>query len=804
MPRISRCLRTMAMVLAFASFALAETDRPLVNVGVVLDGPEPPGGTLLLQSREALLDSIRQETRALAAREYDVRFPAKKLLVADWTVEGVGRAIDRLMGDPEVDIVLSIGPFATDELGRRGPLAKPAIGLWAIDRTAQQLPFVNDTTGVRNFNYLLAPGSVLQDLDRFHDVVSFERVHVLVDSRFVEVLPEISTNVTALAESLGMELVLVPASDSAGDALAALPADAEAVYVTPLLRMPSAQFDELVAGLNARRLPTFSLLGRIEVDRGILACVRGLADQTRLARRVALNVQRILHGEDAGSLPITVEVPERLVINMATARAIGVFPSWRIRLEAELINDVSVEAGRLLTLERAVREAIEANLTLRATDLGVAAGRQNVALARSTFLPRIDAFGQGARIDEDRAEASFGSQAEKTGTVGVSLTQLVYSDAARANLRIAGDLQRSLEWDRETARLDIALAASRAYLDVLRAQTLLRVADDNLRLTESNLDLAKRRQRIGASGPADVYRWESALATSRSDRIAAGNVVLEARAAVNRLRNRPLEEPFTTESPTLRDSWLKTCCERIDPFVNNPVSYEVFRGFVVSEALANSTELRTIDAAVAAQERVLLAARRAFWAPDVALRGAADRDFWRDGAGSVPPPLITVADRNSWSIALEANLPLFTGLSRRAEVRQATEELGRLRVERRALAEAIELRVRTALFRAGSSYPAIELTREAADAAAKNLDLVTDSYSRGAVPIIDLLDAQNAALSAELFAATALYDFLLDLMEIQRASNTFDFFMSDEGREAWYGRLERFYVESGYPLPRRR
>ena len=109
----------------------------------------------------------------------------------------------------------------------------------------------------------------------------------------------------------------------------------------------------------------------------------------------------------------------------------------------------------------------------------------------------------------------------------------------------------------------------------------------------------------------------------------------------------------------------------------------------------------------------------------------------------------------------------------------------------------IEQRIRSALFDAASTYTSIELSAEAADAAGKNLDLVTDAYSRGAVSIIDLLDAQNAALVADAFAANAVYDFLIDLMEVQRSSNTFDFFRSEEGREDWFERLRRFFAAAG-------
>jgi outer membrane protein TolC len=325
------------------------------------------------------------------------------------------------------------------------------------------------------------------------------------------------------------------------------------------------------------------------------------------------------------------------------------------------------------------------------------------------------------------------------------------------------------------------------------------VAEENRRLTESNLKLARRREKIGFSGPAEVYRWESELATARSRRITAHGRVHTAYLALNRALNRPLEDLFEAEPPRLQDPGLVTGFGRLGPYVDNAASFSLFKEFSVQEGLANSPELEAIDAAVSAQQRALRAARRSFWAPDVVLFGAAETRVSRQGAGSegsTAPGLPEPMDRNDWSAGLLLTLPLYVGGLRSAEARQAVEQLAALRLEREALAQSVDLGVRRALYELSASFPSIELLQEAAVAARKNLELVTDSYSRGVVSIIDLLDAKNAALVAAGFAANAEYDFLIDLMQLQRGTNNFDFFRSEEERTAWFDRLQAFFVEN--------
>ena len=91
-----------------------------------------------------------------------------------------------------------------------------------------------------------------------------------------------------------------------------------------------------------------------------------------------------------------------------------------------------------------------------------------------------------------------------------------------------------------------------------------------------------------------------------------------------------------------------------------------------------------------------------------------------------------------------------------------------------------------------ASYPSIKLSRDALDAAKNNLVLVTDSYVQGIKSIIDLLDAQNQALNAELGAANAVYDFLIDLMGLQRSIGTFVTFMPTKAKEEWMDRFKDY------------
>ena len=763
----------------------------MVTVGTVIDGP--------WERNREIRGLFQKEITDLLRGEFDVRFPEEKRQIGNWTPLSVTNALGRLLADPEVDIVLVLGVLGTNCGCIITDLPKPVLAPFVLDMDLQGLPSREGASGVPNLSYTAFPSTIRRDLETFRQIAPFLKLAILTNLHYQMAMPALGRNLVRIADEMDMEIVNIPVGDSADQTLRDLPADVEAVYLAPLLHLPTPEFDRLLQGFIDRRLPSFSLFGRMDVERGVFAGLMPEDTFLRLARRVALNVQRILLGEDAGTIPIAFQAQARLSINMATARAIGVWPPFHLLGEAELLNEEAVEVERRLTLEKAVQEALAANLDLAAKERAVAAGQASVRSARAALLPQVELSSLGRIIDDDRAAASFGSESERKLTGTASLTQLLFSEPAWARYTARKHLQESRVQEREGIFLDVALDAAVAYFNVLRARTFERIQKENLGLTRSNLELAQIRQSIGISGPAEVYRWESQLASSRQAVLRAAVLHKQARQALNRLLHRPLDEPFVTEEVGLDDPLLTTSDPRLARHIRDPYHFGLFRRFLVAEGLAHSVEIRGLDAAVAAQERKLASAKRAWWAPTAVLSAEVTESLAEDGTGTqgpaLPAPLAGIlpeVDDTSWTVGVKVSLPLLEGGGRSAEEREALESLEQLRLERAAVRERIEQRIQAEAIDTEASFPGIELSRDAAEAARKNLDLVTDSYSRGVVSILDLIDAQNAALVADQVAANAVYDFLVDLMEIQRAMNGFDFFLATGERDAWFERLAVF------------
>lgn len=378
LPPLIRQLGRLAVLVCLCVLT-ASAQQSAVRIGMVLDGPA--------EQNARLLEIFEEEIRVLVEGEFEVEFPAAKQLVADWTAAGIAGALDGLLSDPDVDYIVTLGILGSNDVSRRGPLPKPVFAAIVLHPEIQGVPsemlgqpVIGEeleqfkVSGVPNLSYVTAGGDAVQEIRVFRGLVPFSRLTILYMEALSEAVPNLRSATAAILGRSDLDIDLVPVGASIDEAVAAIPANAEAIFVTPLWHLSSSDFDLLADALIERRLPSFSTRGREDVEQGILATLRRQENYIRRARRVALNIQEVLAGADPGDLAVEFSRNQALTINMATARAIGVSPTFYSMTEAELLNEEPTQAVRTISLADVMREASRVNTDLLAADQSVAAG----------------------------------------------------------------------------------------------------------------------------------------------------------------------------------------------------------------------------------------------------------------------------------------------------------------------------------------------------------------------------------------------------------------------------------------------
>ena len=133
-----------------------------------------------------------------------------------------------------------------------------------------------------------------------------------------------------------------------------------------------------------------------------------------LSRRIALDIEKILSGEDPANFPVNVQYKDELVFNMRTARNIDFFPSFATLSQAEVLFEEDLESARIITFPGLIAEFLENNLNLKVASQEVLAGSNEIDKARSNILPQVNVSANNVIIDKTRAEGSFGMNPQKS------------------------------------------------------------------------------------------------------------------------------------------------------------------------------------------------------------------------------------------------------------------------------------------------------------------------------------------------------------------------------------------------------
>jgi len=782
----------------------AKENLPTLTIAVVKDGPSEYFDTLIARTKK--------ELAILAEGEIHIVYREGPDYDAQWDLDRIVPVLKNALNDPDVDMVLAMG-ILISEAAAKGTfeLTKPVLSGFVQDPDAVGMPYDEQGHSTRkNFNFVIIPLRSTRDVRVFQDMVGFNKLAIVCDDKLIEGVKDLKDQITRFAGAMGVEIQCVPVGTSADEALAQLDDEVQAVYLTPALRLSSAEWQKLIDGINEKKIPSFSLLGHEDVRKGVLA---GLSPDItdRLARRIALNIQQILLGEPPENLSVRMNVDEQLMLNARTATKIGFYPRFDIMTTAEVLYHEEMHLGKALTLEQAMQLATDNNIGLAVKREEVSAAREDRNRALSSLFPQLEGNAKYYQLDKDRSEASGGFQPEDATTAGISLTQLIFSDPAITAYRSLSRVYQSKGYERESMQLDIAREAAQRFLDVLSARSLYRIELLNLQLVQENLDLARVRFNAGVSGPQEIYRWETEIANSRGSVATMEATLRQAMVALNQAMNVDLSRLWDPQDIDLDDGSSYYLSAEFSELISNQSQYDILQAYILDQAIKNAPELRAIDRLIEGQELALAQLKRRFILPDVGVNFSYDHKFDENFAGpsmseqmnaaGIPITAWPEADDNEWMVALQASWPLFSGGGKAVDVARARAELRRLKELRKQAVQLIEQRAYTALFGTWGSHPNIMLSRKASEMARKNLAVVREKYAQGQLSIVDLLDAQNQAFVQEQAAALAVYQYVSDVISAERAISWFEELAPDKEKARHRQELQKRLKKAGSGKP---
>jgi outer membrane protein TolC len=706
----------------------------------------------------------------------------------------------------DADLIIGVGFETSNFLSHLKSYAKPTIIAFMLDNAIQGLPLpVDGQSGIANLSYVQSPFDIRRDLETFYQILPYRKVGFLLNGDSNQSSFDLQTYFNQMLAPIGANFDLFALGTDAEAVLSQIDESIDAVYLLPALEAEKqAALKTTLESLTKRGIPVFSLLSEPALDLGAYAAYGSEGNFARIPRRVAINALKILEGQAAETLPVAMDhYDENLIINVQAARTTGIYPSWDIIAKAVLMNvTLAEEDGRTLSLKSAIAEGLNNNLSIRVAEKDVGISEKDVRIAASNYLPQLDA--SAFMLDNATVNSSFGTRGRYNIQAGGSLSQLLLSEPALANVAIQKLLLSSQEAVFRQNQLDIVQDVAEAYLGILQATAVVRLRNENVAVTRQNLDIAKAKEQVGFSGKADVYRFESELAFDNVDLNNAQAQWRQARFMLNNLLNRPIKETFRLDDVELSDSISLILDERMFELIDNPADVERFADFLVHEAFQNLPELEQLAYSLKAQERSLRSQNRAFWLPSLALSGELTQPIEQyEVPEQTSIPGLDLSElgfqtqpQTSWNLAIGAQLPIFQGNSRRYQQQQTAVGILQLKDQQANLRNNLELQVRANMETAGASFSNVALSQEAVAASRKNFELAQNNYQQGLLNITSLIDAQNALLQAEINAINAEYTFINDILAVERSIGYFHFLALPQDQSEFFQRFAEFITKN--------
>ncbi|HAQ65834.1 MAG TPA: hypothetical protein DCR43_08295 [Bacteroidales bacterium] len=781
-------LSTMVVsLILLATFTLGTTDTQAqkifrqntgsVSVAVVYDGPSSVNETFQQQ--------VVREIKSLMAGQVDVVITDISRTTGSWSAASVRAINSRLLADREVDIIVSMGVLASQDMATRKSLAKPVIAGMVINHELQKIPWQHGTSGINNLSYVQLKPPVDNELTELKKIVPFKRLSLVVSSDYYDLInpAHIPANNFDTISDVTIDLIL---ADTSADAiLRSIPPQADAVYVDALFRLPDEEFDRLFDSLNVRKIPSFSY-DQTLVKKGALASVYP-SIIGRLSKRIALNIQQILLGQNASALPVELLAGRGVFLNLGTFGKLRLnLITWDLLTEATIVDLKDQDTSlRFISLPQLITLAIDSNPDLNATRFDVMAGSEDINIARSALLPYIDVNATGALYDQ----ASY--QPPQLVTANVSASQTIYSEQALSGIKIARSNQSAKTEGLLNQQLDIGNQVAQAYLNILENRANFYLFINDLMITRSNLEVSKMKKETGSAGEDEVLRWQIEVASSKRDVISSYTAIAQISAQLRQLIHVRSLISYDLLEFDLDESGFLIADSAFQSILDDPLRLRKLGSFLVQEGIEHSPALRQFKYMIEAQQRTFRSNSISRYTPTASAFGNYSNILYQKHYTG-PGGLESSISDYSWSLGVKVAFPLFTGLRNNANARRAQLVLAQLKSEQQSLADKLEASIFSNLMALMSSYYDYKQMKIAEAAAAKNFEIINNQYLLGQNSILDVLDAQQQNLTTSMSVNTSFNTFIKSYFNLQQSMGRLDYLMTDEEKANFRNRMADF------------
>ena len=385
------------------------------------------------------------------------------------------------------------------------------------------------------------------------------------------------------------------------------------------------------------------------------------------------------------------------------------------------------------TLKEALARAYYDNPSLEAARASLRATDENVPIQRAAGLPTVNNSTSYTEFVKQNSSSFISPDRSLNSSIDLTIP-LYRGGSVRNGVLAAENRIEAGRADLRGTESDIFARVVATYMDVILNEALVSLTANNVEVLRINLEATSDRFQIGDLTRTDVAQSESRLALARSDlRTAQANLV--------NARERYIE--LTGQAPGELDPPPPLPGLPLDPDTAVDVALENNPDLIAARERAEAADY---DIAVAGAGRL----------PRVDAFTSGGYQNYLGSLGTVPGST-TAAQQASTTAqtGVRVTLPLFQGGAPAARQRQAQANAQASLEQVNASERGVIAQVRAAYSSWRAANAIIASTQSAVDAATLSLEGVRAENSVGNRTILDILDAQQELLRAQVQLVTA-------------------------------------------------
>jgi len=409
------------------------------------------------------------------------------------------------------------------------------------------------------------------------------------------------------------------------------------------------------------------------------------------------------------------------------------------------------------TLDRCISYAYEKNLQLKQQELKVSVVNNKLIQSKLDLLPNLNAgAGQTFRFGRsvDPLTYEFSTQNSRGTSFSASSGIFLFRGLQGYNTirRNELDLKKNIA-DFEHAKNNLALSITRFFLQILFNQELLEIAEQQVEMSNEQVDLTSRLVKAGALAQGNLLEIRAQLASEELNRVNANNQLVLSILDLAQLLDLQNPESFSVVMPNLTDIPIE---------LTSPTVTEIYETSVQFLPRIKSAEF-----SVRSLEKELLLAKGNL-SPSLSMNsawGTGYSDQIRDQlTGNVMPFGDQTGFSSTTSLSFYLNVPIFNNWTSRTSIKNARLavlnsnyllEIGRnqLRKEiQQAYADA-----RAALERYRATEKSLLSLKEA-------FRYTDKKFAVGMLTSLDYKQAKNSVTKAQSELLQAKYHFIFNTM----------------------------------------